>query len=245
MERIELSTLAILAVILFFLGWWFKGWARRLRQQMENGEAVEPTEVTVLQAPPPVSLPTPAQVSQEPDGPVPFGYKTTWMALRCDDPERVISALRPRLRQSANWTTGLAAVEAQMERRVFVSPALEGWVLAVGGPETLQEELTVQFPQAQRFMSHRTSGCFGWALYENGRCRRRYACLDGQVESVGELTPQERALGFDRFPTPENADTCETLPDEEDVLNIAAAWGVDPRFEKTAYPPSAGWVCGL
>ena len=123
MERIELSTLAILAVILFFLGWWFKGWARRLRQQVENGEAVEPTEETVLQAPPPVSLPTPAQVSQEPDGPVPFGYKTTWMALRCDDPERVISALRPRLRQSANWTTGLAAVEAQMERRVFVSPA--------------------------------------------------------------------------------------------------------------------------
>ena len=61
MERIELSTLAILAVILFFLGWWFKGWARRLRQQVENGEAVEPTEETVLQAPPPVSLPTPAQ----------------------------------------------------------------------------------------------------------------------------------------------------------------------------------------
>ena len=65
------------------------------------------------------------------------------------------------------------------------------------------------------------------------------------MESVGELTPQERALGFDRFPTPENADTCETLPDEEDVLDIAAAWGVDPRFEKAAYPPSAGWVCGL
>lgn len=93
------------------------------------------------------------------------------MALRCDDPERVISALRPRLRQSANWSTGLAAVEAQMERRVFVSPALEGWVLAVGGPETLQEELAVEFPQAQWFMSHRTSGCFGWALYENGHCR--------------------------------------------------------------------------
>ena len=118
-------------------------------------------------------------------------------------------------------------------------------MLAVGGPEALQEELAAQFPQAQWFMSHRTSGCFGWALYENGHCCRRYACLDGQVESTGELTPQERVLGFDRFPTPENADTCETLPGEEDVLNIAAAWGVDPRFEKTAYPPSAGWVCGL
>ena len=233
MEQVELSTLVILAVILFFLGWWFKGWVRRLRQQVENGEAVEPGAEPVLQAPPPVILPTPAEVSQEPDGPVPFGYKSTWMALRCGDPEQVIAALRPRLRQSANWTTGLAAVEAQPEGRVFVSPVLEGWVLAVGGP------------QAQLFVSHRTSNCFGWELYENGQCRRRYACLDGQVESVGELTPQERALGFDRFPTPENADTCETLPDEEDVLDIAAAWGVDPRFEKAAYPPSAGWVCGL
>ena len=59
-----------------------------------------------------------------------------------------------------------------MERRVFVSPALEGWVLAVGGPETLQEELAVEFPQAQWFMSHRTSGCFGWGLYETGHCCR-------------------------------------------------------------------------
>ena len=105
MEQVELSTLVILAVILFFLGWWFKGWVRRLRQQVENGEAVEPGAEPVLQAPPPVILPTPAEGSQEPDGPVPFGYKSTWMALRCGDPEQVIAALRPRLRQSANWTT--------------------------------------------------------------------------------------------------------------------------------------------
>lgn len=245
MEQVELSTLVILAVILFFLGWWFKGWVRRLRQQVENGEVVEPAAEPVLQAPPPVILPTPAEVSQEPDGPVPFGYKTTWMALRCGDSEQVIAALRPRLRQSANWTTGLAAVETQPEGRVFVSPVLEGWVLAVGGPQALQQELAAQFSQAQLFVSHRTSNCFGWALYENGQCRRRYACLDGQVECAGVMTSQERALGFDRFPTPDNADTCETLPDEEDVLDIAAAWGVDPRFEKAAYPPSAGWVCGL
>lgn len=97
-----------------------------------------------------------------------------------------------------------------MERRVFVSPALEGWVLAVGGPETLQEELAVEFPQAQWFMSHRTSGCFGWALYENGHCRRRYACLDGQVESTGELTSQERALGLTASPRRRMPATCET-----------------------------------
>ena len=28
----------------------------------------------------------------------------------------------------------------------------------------------------------------------------------------------------------------------ENVMDIAAAWGVDPRFEKE-YPPSVGWLC--
>ena len=51
------------------------------------------------------------------------------------------------------------------------------------------------------------------------------------------------ALGFDRFPKAGQADDGENDPGEEDVLNIAAAWGVDPRFEKTTYPPSAGWLC--
>ena len=31
--------------------------------------------------------------------------------------------------------------------------------------------------------------------------------------------------------------------EEEDVLDIAAAWGIDPRFERKTYPPAAGWVC--
>ena len=76
---------------------------------------------------PPVPAPC-----REPGGPVPFGCKTAWLALRCGSPEPVISALRPGLRQSANWTTGLAAAQAQSGGWVFVSPVLDGFVLAVG-----------------------------------------------------------------------------------------------------------------
>ena len=56
-------------------------------------------------------------------------------------------------------------------------------------------------------------------------------------------TAQEIALGFGRFPQKGREDRCEANPTEEDVLDLAAAWGVDPRMEAAAYPPSAGWIC--
>ena len=58
-----------------------------------------------------------------------------------------------------------------------------------------------------------------------------------------ENTAQEIALGFGRFPQKGREDRCEANPTEEDVLDLAAAWGVDPRMEAAAYPPSAGWIC--
>ena len=73
----------------------------------------------------------PKEISTEPDGPVPFGYKTCWTAVRCEDPERVIAALKPRSRQAANWSTGLAAAYAEPSV-VFVSPCLDGFVLVIG-----------------------------------------------------------------------------------------------------------------
>ena len=83
----------------------------------------------------------------------------------------------------------------------------------------------------------------------NGETVRKYAyeaeAEDTVFADIGPLTPEELALGFDRFPQAEQAEGGENVPGEEDVLNIAAAWGVDPRFEKTTYPPSAGWLCTI
>lgn len=193
---------------------------------------------------PPVPAPC-----REPDGPVPFGCKTAWLALRCGSPEPVISALRPGLRQSANWTTGLAAAQAQSGGWVFVSPVLDGFVLAVGdGLFALaerQEELNAlaaQFSEVQYFASHRVSSSYCWARYKAGRCLRAYCTEDGRVlRNTGALTPEEQALGFGAFPAQDGQDAARQ-PGEEDVLDIAAAWGVDPRFE-TPYPPSTGWLC--
>ena len=62
---------------------------------------------------------------------------------------------------------------------------------------------------------------------------------------IGPLTPEELALGFDRFPKAGQADDGENDPGEEDVLNIAAAWGVDPNLSRHQEERSAGYLCTL
>ena len=63
----------------------------------------------------------------------------------------------------------------------------------------------------------------------------------------GPLTPEEIALGAERFPTKgEDCDRDDVdFPDEETVLSLAAAWGVDTSFSEKEYPPALGWVCSM
>lgn len=190
----------------------------------------------------------PAALSAEPDGSVPFGYQASWLAIRCDGPEQAIAALKPRKREPVNWATGLAAACVSESGQVFVSPCLDGFVLVIGDVPLyrLEQDLAPQFAEVQAFFCHRTSSCCLWAKYMAGKQIRSYLYLDGQVaEDIGPLTPEELELGFDRFPHRGQEETSEDLPDEEDVLRIAAAWGVDPKLENKTYPPSAGWLCAL
>lgn len=189
------------------------------------------------------------ECSAQPDGPVPFGYKTAWLAVQCDDPQKVAEAMCCLQRTPANWETGLACC-GRSGGGMFLSPALDGFVLVIGGDlfalahrrEEL-EALAARFPQVQYFASHRGSSSYCWARYEAGRCVRAYCCEDGAVtRDAGALTPEERALGFDAFALPDG-EAGARRPEEEDVLDIAAAWGIDPRFERKTYPPAAGWVC--
>ena len=181
------------------------------------------------------------EVSTTPDVPVPFGYKISWAAIRCDAPERVIAALRPSLRQPANWTSGVARAYGR-SGEVFVSPPLEGFLLVVGFiDDGRTADLAGAFSEVQFFASHRVSGYYQWEKYLHGQRVRRYCCEDCVLETdEGTLTPEEQKLGFVRF-SPDGS----AWPDEEDVLAIAAAWGIDPKFEHKTYPPDTGWLCAL
>ena len=84
------------------------------------------------------------------------------------------------------------------------------------------------FDELQYFGTHRVSDYYAWAKVAGGNLVRAYTYFGdtGDVEqNVGAITPEELALGFDKFPqSAEDFDDDTVLPNEEDVLDIAKAW---------------------
>lgn len=199
----------------------------------------------------PVAL---SALSAEPDAPVPFGYKTAWLAVQTED-GAALAALLGGHQMSVNWATGLPYA-METEGAWFVSPPLDGWTLAIGVgafsyacAESFDalRELAAHFPSVQFFASHRVSDGYGWARFENGKCLRAYCLLGDQGEVVwdeGGLTQEECALGLDAFPRVGEEWSEETrFPTEEDMIDLAGAWGIDPRFETRQYPNGVGIIC--
>ena len=170
---------------------------------------------------------------------VKWGRETAEKRYRVDD-----GAVLPRIPETA-----LAPLDDTPDGPVPFGYKM-GWLAAkCGDSHRLMEDmpgrterLVDSFPEVQLFGTHRISDCHYWTKYVDGKVVRGYICQDaGVVWDEGGLTPEELALGFERFPGRKRESGW--FPGEEDVLNIAAAWGVDPRFEKKTYPPSVGWVC--
>lgn len=197
----------------------------------------------------------PQGIEITPDKPRPFGYKTSWLCIKCDSPEQVISALGLKGAVPANWESGLS----QTGNRVFVSPAINGYVLAVGyetfGVRSSAEELSVlgvvaeRFGEVQCYVSHRVSEFHAWAKFVKGQLVRAYGWngSDGMVYlNEGELTPEEQRLGFDSLIQSDDDDwESVEFPDEESVIRIAAAWGINPLFDDRDYSESTGYIAGI
>ena len=197
----SLFPILMVVAIEVVLSRWIKERKQHKAEQRSSQKTMNPAVGRVLRQNDPA-------LDTTPDGPVPFGYQTSWAAVKCGSPDEVINALQLSGKR-VNWAAGLAA--AEQGRGLVVSPC--------------------------------------WALYRNGRKLREFSYEDGDVTiDDGPLTTEEQTLGFDAFPRKyERRESTEQnelrFPDEEDVLNIAPAWGIDPRFEKKTYPPSVGWLC--
>jgi hypothetical protein len=177
-----------------------------------------------LEAASPPSAPTQVQEAmpsfqQTPDKPQSFGYKVSWFALKASDPAKVVDALELAGAIPANWSSGLAAAYPYADSHrsdpwLFVSPPVNGWVLAVNFwlpyPVTVGAQLDIgrkfdvlfsrlmkRFDDVQFFGSYRVVGFVAWARALYGKPLRIFALADGEVlANVGEQTPEEARLGF-------------------------------------------------
>ncbi|MDE7193030.1 MAG: hypothetical protein K2O14_03570 [Oscillospiraceae bacterium] len=183
-----------------------------------------------------------------PDKPVPFGYKTSWLCVKSDSPKDVIGALGLENPVPSGWEKGIGS-------GVFVSPVLDGYVLVINyGDDIITENrgeldrIGACFPEVQYFSSHRVVEYAAWVKYVNGKMIRGY-CWCGDMGEIllneGEITAEEKALGLDGLlqSADDDWETAE-FADEEHVLQMAAAWGIDTSFSRKQYPESAGWTCG-
>jgi len=175
--------------------------------------------------------------------------------VRATDAEAVVRALGLRTVLPANWATGLAGVQ---QEGVFVTPAIDGWVLAVGGDlrgdgqdvggfvTPLLERLGAAFGGAAWFRTDAANERHGWALATRQELARGYA-FDGEQGHVfwhGDLTDAERELDcFIDDPRDTSDDEVKWWPDEQIVLSLAAAWSLDPRrLAGRSSAASAGFV---
>ena len=210
----------------------------------------------------PHHLPTISMLAGEPES---FGYKIAWLAVRTDDPEKVLSVLADvRDIQRANWQSGIAwayrAGATGGDNFVFVSPPVNGWVFVVGVPylekpefnrpiERILQLLLPVFPEVQYFGSDRRVGYVAWAKIHNGQWLRRFAVADGTVFfNDGAFTEEERQLGLVELQDCDFGDNFEEwlesgADDEETVLRLAGLWSINPEdLPEMGLPPSVGWL---
>jgi hypothetical protein len=185
-----------------------------------------------------------------------FGYKNAWIAARVSTPQTVAEALGLSDIQACDWSKGIAAAyegaRGGYGTAVFLSPALDGWVLCVGTtlfrladdrpPEfahlitRLARELDTE---VQFFCTHRIVESHGWARATENGLQRAYLYVGESGETVMNIGPpslEEMQLGFSFFD--ENGPESEadgyweredlTYPDEEDVMRLAGRWSLDP-----------------
>jgi hypothetical protein len=181
-----------------------------------------------------------------------FGYKNAWLAAKNTSPEAFAEALSLRNVRPCDWTSGLAAAYDDAAGSVFITPAIDGWVLCVGwplvaladarppdyGPFASELAATLR-TEVQYFATHRVVEAHGWARATPSGLARAYLFVGESGEKVldiGGQTDEEKALGFAFF-DPESVDAGDdgywertdlTHAGEEHVMLLAGRWSVDP-----------------
>ena len=198
-----------------------------------------------------------ASIRADPDLPLSFGYKCTWLAVRASSADEVVEALRQcgqiRKARPCNWKCGFEqALRPIAGRKLFVSPAVRGWVFVLnyrlGGDVELDRVAALGARlgcSVYGFGSHRGVSAALWVVAEAGAVTRAWCTSDGEtVYDRGSVTPEEAALDIAFAPDPdlatEDDEHWARSSNETTVLALAAAWTLDPTNLEAHPEPGVG-----
>lgn len=201
-----------------------------------------------------------------PDSPRPFGYRMSWIAIKTSDTDAVLRQLNLTEPVAANWNSGIGTIydDVFSDRYVFVTPPVKGWTFVCGLPlphpigaafadklTPLLSDLSRAFGHVQYFSAFPIIDFFGWVRMHQGRLIRGFIIGDqGVIWDKGRLTPEEKALGLKfydlrgiRGRKGDAGGAIVLYPTEDQVLRIAAGWGLDPLLiDKSNSGHGLGWI---
>lgn len=191
-------------------------------------------------------------ICQEPDAPIPFGAKMSWLVLKEKDPNIVLNKLHCTNVLKSNWNSAFTYM--QDRNQIFVTPCFDGYVLVLNFDAPLEnnellQNIAMDFEEIQFFSTHRVVELSCWIKYVNGKLVRSFYYIGDQGEIIsneGALTKEEQEVGlslssFDL----ENYDEHIVYPDEDVVNELAGKWGVHPFLENYQETKSTGFLCDI
>ncbi|HYE33149.1 MAG TPA: hypothetical protein VEH27_17105 [Methylomirabilota bacterium] len=167
---------------------------------------------------------------------------TRWLAIRTTNLAKVQKAIGLHNPTPCSWADGLARVT---EKRLFLSPPVQGWVLVVGQclPEPMDDvddfykfivKLSRELGQVQFFSFNKVVNHHAWVRADSGKIYRAYAWAGETLWNEGDATAAEEALGmrcydYGEAPQPVTFSTNQShLANSEKVVQLAARWSIDP-----------------
>lgn len=171
-----------------------------------------------------------------------FASPCRWIAVRSTDPRAVQKALRLANPTICSWAEGLADAR---EGRIFITPPIGEWVLAVGpglpdpGEDVdacfhLLTDLSRKLGLVQYFSLNRALGHHAWARLDAGEVLRAYAWAGHVAWNQGPPSPAELGLGLqcleylESHPSDWSDAADPSLQNIERLPMLAARWSVDP-----------------
>lgn len=202
--------------------------------------------------------------NQKADRPFNFGEEMVWLAVRADSSEGVAEALGLTNRVRSGW---LNAMHYVFEGgAVFVTPAFENWVLAVGIDlptsnskaeinkiKLLIDGLSKQFWEAQFYGTYKS--CYTFAKSVDGEVVRLYSHNSNNYDfhDIGEPVAEEGGMNFPKI-KPWQIDEEDqgywdrnnvTFPDKDTILHIAERWSINPSELRKNYKEKSTGILGI
>ncbi|HLP94911.1 MAG TPA: hypothetical protein VK168_12790 [Saprospiraceae bacterium] len=180
-------------------------------------------------------------------------FRAEWVAVKTDDPDSILDPIDLTNFSPVTWEEGMKGSVRQRWNKLFVSPAIHGWVLLFGDINAVFEryhtllqiasdyhwheviaQLSTRFPEVQLFTSY--DGNWRYLRASEGKIQRAFGFADG-VHEIGLPSPEEIRFGGTAIPG--FFEQREEFLDSELPYKMAGLWSINPlEFDE----PSWEWL---